>query len=387
MKLQSLNKNVLIVTIWDNKNHGNRLQNYALQEVIKTLGCTVRTATFDPHPYVRRLVGKKAKLKEFVKKILALLGSPKYRQYFINLKAAPVIWDQRERVGAAFSERYVPDTEYIGKFEDVTNIDLSGYDVVVAGSDQIWHLWNPGEEQEEMTYYSLSYIPEEKRVVYAGSFGFDMVPEERVDRYREILNGYRSISVRENTGAEIVKQLTGRDVPVVLDPTLMLNASQWEEIETRPANAPEKEYILVYALGRKSPDFEADILEYQKRWNCDVVDMLKRDKTGMEYPYGPSDFVYLIHHAEAVLTDSFHGTVFSIIFRKEVKVYQRINQFDMSDRIRTLAGFLGLEGHQSGRGRILSIDSLDNWDEIEKRLEAEKARSLTYLVDALRGSC
>lgn len=343
-------KKIGIITILGNNNCGNRLQNYALQEVLKKY-CdkvdTLRNETFlnwNEKYYIGilRLINKN------IKSIF------KVNKYFKN-------FDKKIK----FSNRYVTiKSKRISK----------KYDFFVAGSDQIWKPTRKRLSKIDL----LGFAEPQKRISYAASFGLEKIDEKYYKILREELPKFKAISVREEAGIEIIKDATGiENVSVVLDPTLLLEKDVWETIERKPENFDKKKYIFTYFLGdEKTEELVKKIfgVEYS------VVDFYK----GI---YGPSEFLYLINHAEYILTDSFHGTVFSILFKKKFYVFDR-KQIDlnnnMNSRLDTLLGKLSLQERKINDLNQINLNNVIDYEIVEKKLENERKKSYDFLDKALK---
>lgn len=180
-------------------------------------------------------------------------------------------------------------------------LDLSEqFDYFIAGSDQIWNPYYDFVGTTEL----LEFARPEQRISYAASFGVNEISDEKKEVYAKNLSQFKALSVREKRGAEIIKELTDREAKVVLDPTMLLTIEQWSKVEKKSKFIPKKKYGLVYSLGEKNTDFENAINLYGKEMK--IFDIRTLQKNGREIPVGPAEFLYLIHHAEIILTDSFH---------------------------------------------------------------------------------
>jgi|LSQX01.2.fsa_nt_gb hypothetical protein len=220
------------------------------------------------------------------------------------------------------------------------------YDFYMTGSDQVWNPDMPFENEP----YLLGFAPNEKRLVsYASSFGRDNLPEEYKMHYAKFLKRYSLISVREESGKSIVEELIDEKVFVALDPTMLLDKSNWQDIAVRP-DIKEKylfcyslhnnEEVIKYALNIcKKRDFVLVIISDDKIVKEDDVQIINK------YDSGPKEWLGLIGSAELIVTDSFHGTVFSILFQKQFLSYVKEVKPEKSlgTRIDNLLNKLSLE--------------------------------------------
>ena len=255
-------------------NFGNRLQNYALQEVIKGLGYNVYTLNREKKTIFKKI---KNRLRKYIR---------------------------TDRLN-----NFIQFNKYINWAYETVSVDYispnlsSKYDKFIIGSDQIWN--TDFDFITDMDF--LPMIEKKKKVSYAASFGVSSLPTNEVKHIGSMLSDIKCISVRENSGVDIVKDSCGREAQVVLDPTLLLPVQKWINIEKRPKIKLAHKYLVKYFLGDSEKDAYIDRIALDN--NLQVIDILDSNVL-----VGPSEFVYLIHNSEMVCTDSFHASVFSFIF-------------------------------------------------------------------------
>lgn len=258
---------------------------------------------------------------------------------------------------------------------------FSDPDVVVIGSDQVWN-YSFGFADDDLAMYLGKFFSSEKLLTYAASFGIDSVDSHHAEILREYLMRIKHISVREFRAAEIVAGLTGQHAEVVLDPTLLLPPAEWRKLESGFVPDGER-YVLTYFLGEPSPAQEAIIQEEARRRGARVRRILDhRDRETLSA--GPREFVELFDRAECVFADSFHACCFSILFHKPFKVFNRADMggsLSMNSRMETLFRLFELETDMSD-GPLPEI----RWNRVDELLEAHRARSLSWLEDALGAS-
>ena len=248
-----------------------------------------------------------------------------------------------------FKKRYFKLTKPFIRYDELT--DLSNKDAlnVVVGSDQLWLPVNV-----VANYYTASFTPNEvNKVSYATSLGISKLPKRYKKRYSSFLNRFDHLSVREETGKEIVESLVDKQCDVVCDPTLLLTSNDWNQIISDVRFEKEK-YILCYFLGkakehRKFAEQLRKITGYKivSINHCDEF-VRYSDKFADETPYnvGPSEWLNLIKNAEYVCTDSFHGTVFSLLFNKTFFTFKRFTKkssFSTNSRLSNLLSLVKLE--------------------------------------------
>lgn len=334
-------RRVAIVTIESN-NYGNRLQNYALQEVLKSLDCEVVT--------LRRNEKKKG-VKSLIKGYCNTLLRTKISKF------------------SRFNQVIQFSDEIIGKDSYPNGLENS-YDFFVCGSDQIW---NPHYDFVGGKCDFLAFAPKHKKIAYAPSFGVSMIPEEKRNQFSLWLSDIAHLSVREKAGADIIKELTGKEAQVVLDPTMLIEVDHWKSIVRKTSCIPKNKYVLVYSLGKKSKEFEDAVEYYSKDFVC--FDVRQIGRLGKEIPIGPAEFLYAIKNAEVILTDSFHCTVFSILFEKKVHAFDRTGMA-MNSRIKTLFDSLGITVRDY---KEIQID----YTQVFKNLQVLKDESIQYLKESL----
>lgn len=348
-------------------NYGNVLQNYALEQVLKKYG-DVDCFWHMPDNFLPR-VWYQWSWKEPVKFILNWRGFRS--KLFSDMHGMEMV---RQGKIKEWCDRYIGI-----KHADDLSKNVSDYDYFVVGSDQVWNPYFPYLE-----HCFLSFAPPEKRIAYAASISCPVIPEEKQTMYREALAKFAHISMREQQGAEQVKEFTGRDVPVVVDPTLLLSPDEWRKVSRQPAWYHGGDYILAYFLGKR-PEV---IARLKRETGLTVVNLLDTD-VYEHYVTGPDEFLWAIEHAKLVYTDSFHGTVFSILFRTPFVVCDRVGNAvteKMGSRIDTLLGYFGLE---TRRGTEVNGYAIENplaepdWSQVDVVLERERKRSDEYLRQAL----
>ncbi len=346
-------KKVGIVTLDSAFNYGNRLQNYALQQALQAIGYEAVTIVSDSR--VKRA-------KRWAKKLLGRLPLGQRFRYWRMLAG-------KEKVFTPFSAAYIATSK---------NKNPNEYHAVISGSDQVWNPRFAGKD-----FYFLTFVPKEKRFAYAASFGVSEIPAEHRSRFSKNLRGFNRISVREEDGKRMVEELAGRnDVIVVPDPTMLLTRSDWDAFtgNAKPKNAPAGKYIVVYALHDFAADNRARIKAYARENGYEIYQIMG-DRYNSKYNIpDPREFVWLIAHAEAVFTDSFHCCVFSIIYRRPFIVFERTDGQKMSSRIETLTKKFGLEQAKAGDGAdFTSILQSEDFRNTDRTLAGYREVGMSFL--------
>ena len=320
-------KKILISTIVDG-NIGNRLQNYAMQKLFRDRGYDVKTVCFYPNNHI-------AKIKYYIRGVL--------------YNAMPSLFDSIWRWDA-FNFRYVK----LGKNLEYYKNHPDAVDYYVVGSDQVW---NPEwYSQERVDAFLLPFAQDSKKIAVSASFGISNFSGEWRDTFSKELSSFKAISVREKDAVDIVKELTGRDAELVIDPTMMLSAEDWKRVMSKPKiDGMNKKYILTYFLGSITDAAQRRIDELVQKYHFFVI-----DQSTYADLIGPGEFLYLLSHAQIVITDSFHGCVFSTIFEIPFLVYRRNNTvLDMFSRIDTLLDTLALHGRHDDENKLRDVLKCD----------------------------
>ena len=211
----------------------------------------------------------------------------------------------------------------------------------------------------------------------ASSISCEKLLENQITDFRNFLPNFQKISCREQQGSDLIKEITGLDCETLIDPTLMLTKKQWEEVMKIPKIHPNRPFILLYVLGELTPEYKRIITNTSKKYNCEIVNIFDYDSP--YYGCGPSEFIYLISTAKYVITDSFHGTVFSCIFDKKFKVLiRKDNVISMNSRFSNIITKLGIEGNvfvDEGTDVITFYNN--RYD--KKKLEYEQEKFISYL--------
>jgi hypothetical protein len=379
MNKKEKRKKIGILTLHGYVNYGNRLQAYATQEVIKKLGFDAHILIIkDVSSYkdkVIKLTNKlfKASLKETC--IKALNKIKEKIVFFINRNFIK----EREKVFKNFSKKYLSEVYYYNTKESLKNLS-ENYDFFITGSDQVWNPFCTN------SLYFLDFTNKAKRIAYAPSFGISNIPNKYIDIYKNWLLGMKNISVREIIGSQIIHNLIGKDAIVLIDPTLMLTKKQWLSVSKKSINKPKNGYILIYFLGAKTKKVNnkqiEKIIKYSNLEVINIADL--KDKKS--YKIGPDEFIDYINSASLVLSDSFHGIIFSILMETPFIAFERIERMQnlksMFSRIGTLLKKFKLESRQISN--IKSSYQIFNYDfkHILPILEDERNKAINYLKNA-----
>lgn len=381
-------KRVGICACYDTLNYGSMLQSFATQHVINNLGFDSEFIVYKKKKDFDFIIKCLPKLidKTFISDKLQILQKKTALQFHPEVRKNNSIRNnafrrfQKDFYGK-FSE------EFHGYKELVKGADR--YDIVVVGSDQ---LWLPAGLSTN--FYNLMFVPEHiKKVSYATSFGVSEIPKRQFLKTKEYLSRIEHISVREKTGAKIVESVSGKKAEVVADPTLLLTKSEWDKL-IPDRKIVDKPYIFCYFLG-DNPSHRMVAEEFSEKIGLPIVctpfldKYVKIDENfgGIQlFDVGPDNFVNLIRHAEFILTDSFHGSVFSIINHKQFVTFNRFsdnNQNSRNSRIDNLCELLGINGRRYVENIVSTAKAEINYREVDARVASLRLQSINFLNKAM----
>ncbi|MDD4274333.1 MAG: polysaccharide pyruvyl transferase family protein [Desulfobacter postgatei] len=369
-----------------NVNYGSNLQSYALYMYLTNKGYSLevieykKTKTFKQLVRIFNFTLVKEKLKYLYRDIYCRFFMPKV---YLNMR-------ERSNLFMDFKDQHFNLSEvYVG--EKALKEGARNYKVVILGSDQLWNPVNLGAD-----FATLSFVQDGTlTITYAPSFGVSSIPFYQKNRTCNYLKRIDYISVREESGKKIIKDLVGRDVPVVCDPTILVDKMYWSDLKGE-RRIIEGEYILCYFLGRNKKH-----REFASRLRAEsglkivsllyIDDFVKDDYHFADitpFDIGPAEFVNLISNASYVLTDSFHGTIFSILYEKKFFSFSRFSEKSKSStnsRIDFLLQQIGIpERKLTGAEEVSKCLSLSiNYSQVEDKLNQFRKFSRQYLENAL----
>lgn len=324
-------------------NYGNLLQSYALQQILRRHAECVDTIWHTEDNFLPNTWWAWS-WKEPIKWLLNRGG------FRSRMASGRIGWEMvRQGKIRDWADRYIQIRAVRHGLKEIEQ----EYDFFVVGSDQVW---NPYFGDISQNF--LQDVPQKKRISYAASIACPTIPANLLNFYRDGLLGMQSISMREQEGAETVYKITGRKVPVHIDPTLYLSSDAWDKVSRMPAWYHGEPYLLAYFLG----PIPKEIWRIADALDLPLVHLL--DPNVYEYYVtGVDEFIWAIQHAELIYTDSFHGSVFSILFRRPFVVCDRMpaNPKDptggkMSSRIDTLLNYFHLERRRGTKENAYAVD-------------------------------
>lgn len=353
-----MEKKIGILTFHNAINYGAVLQAYALERHMEKMGIESELINYrNPYIYLSPSIRRVWQGKSLIKNLYNTLSFP--------------FWIRKYKKFNAFIHKVnVGDVCYEENF--------SGYSSILVGSDQVWNL--------EMTHNDFTYYLRKtnnvKKYAYASSFGTNTLDDKEKAVVKECLNDFELLSVRENGGKCLINELLpDKDTQIVLDPTFLLSAEEWKVIAQKPKF--NGRYILIYQL-----EYSKTLIEYAqlmaKRKACKLITINGNPRQPIMgrniLDAGPEEWLGLFEGAEMIFTNSFHGTVFSIIFNKDFYTNLLVKCPRKNDRMITILHELGLENRILRSGMTESELSVSvNYPDIKDKYEKLLNDSYKYI--------
>ena len=349
-------KKIGILTFHKSFNYGAVLQAYALKTIIKSfnVNCDIINYKYPALNKSFRIFNKfQFNYKNIINNIYFV---PKMKSLFNG-----------------FINKFLTDTKPLKKKELMTLNDK--YDYFITGSDQVWN-WQVTEHDNS---FLLDFVIEPNKInAYAASFGVSQLTEQESFVYPKLLNRFKNISVREQHGIKIIKDLINKEVIQTLDPTLLLSFEQWKELIR---NKIQKQDIIVLYLMGKNLNLISFAKKLAKIKNCKIVILRntprKYDSSIENIFVTPEQWLEYIYNAKYVITNSFHGLAFSINFNKPFFV-GLIHTNKKNSRLESLLSLTNL------KDRLIDnigtdYDKFIDWNSVNKIIEKEREKSINYL--------
>lgn len=373
-----------------NYNYGSALQCFATQQVAYELKYTC-------------ILFRKAVRNKIINKFLySVKAAIKMAMYPSNAKE--FVRMMRAKRKTALSAMKEQDFKGIQQFidEDINSVEMtygqmrraaysSEYDAFLSGSDQVWN----GSWFLKDKMFFLKFVPKEKRIAWAPSFGMDHIAPYNCRRFARDINEYKYLSVREKSGVDIIKNLTGRDAVQLSDPVLMLTPEQWRRLYKNRITAEifYKEYVFFYFLNEPST-YVLDYLDLCLEKGKTIVafasnyECLKKRNNIVFRGGSPWNYLALLDGASEICSDSYHALAFSLLFHKQMHIFCRnyLHSSDQSERITSIMNRLNI------RNRFIEKDISENdiegkidFDFIDDVLSQERTKAKLFLTETLEG--
>ena len=373
-----------IITIQKCNNYGADLQAFALQRKLQLMGYDAENIDylFYKHPEYKKTRKSRPSFKLSLVNRLKEWLFPKITK-LRGLKNRSAVKARQK----AFEDFFINNVKTSQRYNtiDALYANPPKYDVYITGSDQVW---NPRTGASIEPYF-LTFAPDgAKKISYAASFGVASLPPSAYFKYSKWLESYSSIALREANGVRLARQFVGCVEPVaVCDPTLLLTADEWKSAARHVEGVKAGEYLLVYDLN-VCPGLWELAHKWAKKLNLPIVRICRSagcenipDVVNME-AVGPGEFVWLVANAKAVVTTSFHGTAFSVIFNRPF--YSVIPKgMSNSGRILNLVSKFNLSNRVVNELDCRNVELSEDIDNFSNALELFRAESLNYLETAI----
>lgn len=359
-------------------NYGAVLQAYALPKVVQSMGyeCEVVHYCF-PYIYGWDHIER---LQELNKKHGIIGGTLRYIKRSLNGVYNPNL---KQTKFENFIHHVIPLSAK--RYSDASELQNMDYDVILFGSDQIWNSQLTGGVAKEFVggFACLSYT---RKIAYAASCGRTEFLDEEKEQYYPLLKDFNALGVREHGLCQSLCD-DGFDAKQVLDPTLLLTKNQWNEMTKSTKHGvklPQKDYLLVYVFDEDNSiyQFIDRIAEKYDLEVCVIAYHMKEEieKYNVYQNCGPEDFVRLIAGASRIVTTSFHGTVFSILYEKE---FYCVPHPTLHERTDSLLLVLNLSNRNCSIETNIDEMDLIKWSEVKQRLDVLREDSLKFLREAI----
>lgn len=345
-------KKVGILTFFGGRNYGAALQCYALQITLKKLGVDAEVIKFKKEKVYGKLKGK---FSNYLSK--AYLARKIYAiPYIFQLKKKDRNFDNFFKKYFNFGTKDVISEDSIDKY-------VKKYETIIFGSDQIWNLNPKIYDRSKIFFGDFNYSG--KKVSYSASFG-DSINDAKMNKeyIKDKLSKFNSISVREKSGCDFLRDI-GISSKLTVDPTMLLSSVEWDKlIDSTPVI--NGRYILYYSVNcRKYSWIIAKKLS--KLTGLQVINLVEHPKiigSGFKnyYSAGPIEFLNIIKNAEYVVTNSFHGTIFSIIFKKKfIPAFDENNgKIKIEERKYSILKLLKLDNLIKTNSSKISLEEMEN---------------------------
>lgn len=364
-----------IITLYED-NFGSILQAFSTYKYIESLGLECDILNINSYS---NIFNKILKIPSILHKCL------RYRDYFNDRRNIRVI-SQKERKLLSQNTKnrmnqFVNDVFRI-KMVNIFELDHinNNYDFFLTGSDQVWNGY--------YDYRFLRFADKEKRIAFAPSFGGGVKDYYRKEIKRGI-EGFDVLSIREESGIQIIKELTGRDAVRLADPTLLLSKEEWENFAKH--GMKRSNYILLHFLNKPSSLAIATINSYLKEHNCFLYGICNKYADYDQFnkyeflDIDPIDYVSLVKNADFVFTDSFHSTLFSLNLETAFLTFERqyLHGNPQSSRIIDLLNRVNMQEHFIRYNIQFELDENKQWDS-ELLFSDERKELKDYLKKALK---
>ena len=370
-------KKIGICTLFTGYNFGSALQAYASKVIVSKMNFEPKVFKISGSLVKGRDVRLNKMLILFIRMMMYSENKFNVVKSFKGNNKSDINETTIKEFNKFYSEKINPDIISYKKLKKVSKND--SYVAFICGSDQIW---NSTAFYVDPFYY-LDFCPREKRIAYAPSFGRTYIPTYNKKIIKKYLNNIDRLSIRENSGKKMIKDLLDRDVEVCLDPTLLLSKDEWKK--ALDIKKIDENYVFCYFLNEPSKNAKNMIHKLEKEKNLKIIFINNSYSFDNVIYGGPETFLTYLSSASYIITDSFHGVAFSINFQKKFYVFDRNYVTEnQSTRIKSLLNIIHLD--KTFEASDLIDEKYYNFKQVEEILKKEKEKSLNYLKNSIR-SC
>lgn len=373
--IRSMNmKKIGLITFHASHNNGSMLQALALQTIlIQHYGCKTEIIDFS-NPGQRNMYAPLPKADNWKRVIKNLIWLTQYKQILKQYNAYN-----------CFSQKYFILTKKKYKYSNELR-ELDGkFDAVIAGSDQVWNI---ACRDADDAYY-LNFLEKTSKYGYAVSFGANnpFTLDGKNEIHKKLVEQFSQISVRENNAKKWIRETLGKEVPICLDPTMLLNAEQWEnlvDIGTSPIIKGDYIYYYCFSI---TEDVQRFLKWLSKKNNMPVyfmeakewtLKMCWRNRIKLIRSYGPDVYMNVVKYSNIFITTSFHGTAFATIFKKNFWYISdgKVNKND--DRAQSFLTQLGLMGRYKTIKELMATDISRSPDYTDPYIKLAELQKFSY---------
>lgn len=364
---QFLMKKIGLITFYNTIGYGTILQAYATKQIIQRMGYEC-----DIIPYYNKYMEKSFSIKHtnVIRDCYVF-----FSQLFLFLTELP-----RKNKFYKFRDTFA-EKPYLGK-DDMEKLN-GKYDIFLCGSDQLWN-YNITDMDE---IFLLSFVKDnEKKRAFSTSFGLTEIEEEKKEVYINYLKSFYKVALREEQGQDLFYELTQKETDLVLDPTFLYGQKSWNQLIEAERKKEKSKYILVYQMIiskklikvaefiRKKTGYKVIWIPfpYGKGCKCDI-----------ELTAGPLEWLTLVKNAELVLTNSFHGVAFSIIFNRQFYCLASSKLKKTSSRVLSVLKIFNLEKRLIDDEKEICISRMIDYNMVNTILEEKRQESLKILEKIL----
>lgn len=364
-----------VLTWYNTYNYGTVLQSYSVAKVLNDKGFDTEIVAYQkPGSLIKKSTMEK------IKNVLTRIPPALIRRLF---------WKQfKEKIYLFenFIKNDMPQSKVYNSKDELIK-DVDNYEAFICGSDQIW---TPIPKAMDTTFF-LDFVPEGiKKISYAPSIGYPNIPDDKKRIMKNLINRIDYLSIREEHGAKLIKEICNRDAKVVVDPTLLRSKEEW--IDFSVESDIKEPYILCYFLGKRKATRKF-VENLKKKTGCKIVNIPVEIKDlfwgdEQRIAVGPREFIGLILGASYICTDSFHGTIFSLNLEKNFFALRRHEESDKENQNLRLVNILSkldlmdqmvLDEDKYSIDKHLNV----NYNKATNLLMKEREESLEYLLNAI----